>query len=245
MTRGIEVMPTPPGVWSEPSASTTPLSSSARTGGLVDCCSAEPGEITAATPPRDRAATSSSVAACSRSADAQPSSAATRAAPPPLMRVPAGVQPGQQPGAAARVEDPAGLFLREPAVLAVDVDAVGAHGGGVRAPGRHRVDVVAAAAEELWRHHLRRVERDVHPRHARLVLERAEHPHVGELAVPGEVVAGLRLDRRGPRLEPAGEPLADVVAQGPGVGAPGHGDRGRDTAAGRGDLRVRQARWTA
>ncbi len=157
------------------------------------------------------------------------------------VRVPAGVQPRQQPGAAARVEYPAGLFLAEPAVLAVDVDAVRAHGGRVRAPGRHRVDVVAAAAEELRRHHLRRVERDVHPRHARLVLERAEHPHVGELTVPGEVVAGLRLDRRGARLQPAGEPLADVVAQGPRVGAPGHGDGGRDAAARRGDLRVRQA----
>src|ERR1700728_1672750 len=198
MTMGIEVMPTPPGVWSEPSATTTPLSSSARTGGLVDCCSAEPGEITAATPPRDSAATSSSVAACSRSADAQPSSAATLAAPLAPCACPQACSRGSSP--APRVEYPAGLFLGEPVVLAVDVDAVRAHGGRVRAPGRHRVDVVAAAAEELRRHHLRRGERDVHPRHAPLGLQRAEDPHVGELPVPGEVVAGLRLDRRGARL---------------------------------------------
>jgi hypothetical protein len=38
-----------------------------------------------------------------------------------------------------------------------------------------------------------------------------------------------------------GQPLADVVAQGPGVGAPGHRDGGGDAAAGRGDLGVRQA----
>src|SRR6202012_1346722 len=38
--------------------------------------------------------------------------------------------------------------------------------------------------------------------------------------------------------EPGGKALTDVVAQGPGVGPPGHGDRGRDPAARRGDLRV-------
>ena len=233
-------MPTPPGVWSEPSATTTPLSSSARTGGVADCCRADPGEITAATPPRASAATSSSVAACSRSADAQPSSAATRAAP--LRAVcPQACSRGSSPARRPALRIQRASSSREPAVLAVDVHAVRADGGGVRAPGRHRVDVVAAAAEELGRHHLRRVERDVHPRHARLVLQRAEHPHVGQLAVPGEVVAGLRLDRGGARLQPGGEPLAHVVAEGPGVGAPGHGDRGGDAAARRGDLRVRQA----
>ena len=195
--------------------------------------------MTAATAPRASAATSSSVARVQQVG--RGAAELGRHPDRPVLGVAAGVQPGQQPGPAARVEDPAGLFLREPAVFAVDVHAVGADGGGVGAPGADRVDVVAAAAEELGRHHLGRVERHVHPGHAGLVLERAEHPHVGQLAVAGQVVAGLRLDRGGAGLEPRGQPLAHVVAERPRVGAPGHGDRGADAAARRGDLGVGQA----
>src|SRR6266704_1578338 len=49
MTRAIEVIPVPPGVWSEPSATTTPLSSRSRTGGRVLVCKAVPGQTTVAT----------------------------------------------------------------------------------------------------------------------------------------------------------------------------------------------------
>ena len=81
MTRAIEVIPVPPGVWSEPSATATPLSSRSRTGGRALVCKAVPGQTTAATLAWASAATSSSVASCSRSAEAQPISAASRAAP--------------------------------------------------------------------------------------------------------------------------------------------------------------------
>ena len=50
-------------------------------GGLAPCCNADPGQITAETPALLSAATSSSVAVFSRSAEAHPISAATRAAP--------------------------------------------------------------------------------------------------------------------------------------------------------------------
>src|SRR6266550_545693 len=52
MTSAIEVMPAPPGLWSEPSATATPLSSMARTGG-------QPGRagagVTAGVQPRQQA----------------------------------------------------------------------------------------------------------------------------------------------------------------------------------------------
>jgi len=80
-TSDMFVMPLTPGEWPDPSATATPLSSSERTGGILPTCSAEPGQSTAATPAVARTITSSSQASFSRSADAQPSSAASVAAP--------------------------------------------------------------------------------------------------------------------------------------------------------------------
>src|SRR5690606_39430717 len=75
----------------------------------------------------------------------------------------------------------------------------------------------------------------------RLALQRPQHPDVGELAVAGEVVAGLGLDGGGPGEDPLAEPFADAVAERPGVGAPGDGDGGVDAASRRGDRGVGRA----
>ena len=77
ITSVIEVMPFPPGECPDPSATGTPLSSSARTGGRPRESADVAGQSTATTPARASAATSSSPAPPSRSADAQPSSAAS------------------------------------------------------------------------------------------------------------------------------------------------------------------------
>ena len=167
----------------------------------ADSAATCPGRARRPRRPWARAATSSSQASCSRSAEAQPSSAASVAAP--VRDCAAGVQPGQQPGRAAGAEHPARLALGEPALVAVHVHAVGPGGGRVRAPAAHRVHVVVAAAEELRRHRVGGEEGHVHPRHARLVLQRPQQPHVGELAVAGQVVAGLGLDGRGAGQQPA------------------------------------------
>src|ERR1700728_1073553 len=138
MTSAIDVMPVPPAVWSVPSATVTPLSSSDLTGGLAWTCSAVPGHTTAVTPALASAPTSSSSAWCSRSADTQPAAAA-----------------GGQ-------DDPC-LLLGEAAFLAVHVDAVRAHGLRVGTPGADRVDVVRAPPEVLRRHRVRGQERHVDP----------------------------------------------------------------------------------
>src|SRR6266545_3620954 len=232
MTSGIEVIPFPPGVWSEPSAIATPLSSSARTGGGRPVSIAVLGHTTATTPARARAPTSSSSAPYSRWAAEfrrEPGSAVASLA--------ARVQPGQQAGGPAGAEHPACLSLGEAAVVAVDVHAVGAGGRRIGAPGADRVDVVVTAAEVLGRHRVGGQERHMHARHARLAFKRAQQPHIGKLAVPGQVVTGLRLDGRGAGHQPGAEALPDAVAERPGIGPPGDGDRGRHPAAGGGDLR--------
>ena len=151
------------------------------------------------------------------------------------------VQPGLQADALAGHQQDAGLVRGEVAVVAVDVDAVGARGRGVAGPEAYGLDVVAAAAEVFGREHVCGEEGRVDARHRRLFFERAEHPDVGQLAVTGEVVAGLRLDRGGARADPLAEPLAHVVAEGPGVGATGHGHRGGHAAARGDDLVVGRA----
>ena len=81
----------------------------------------------------------------------------------------------------------------------------------------------------------------MHPRHAGLALEPAQHADVGQLAVPGQVVTGLGLDGGGPGPQPPAHPLPHPVAQRPRVGAPGDGHGGRHAAAGPVDLRARRA----
>src|SRR5580704_4454994 len=96
-----------------------------------------------------------------------------------VARITACVQSRQQSGSPPGVQDPACLAGSEPALVAVGVDAVRACRGGVLAPAADCVHVVVAPAEELRRHRGRRHERDMHARHAGLLIQRPQQPDIG------------------------------------------------------------------
>ena len=80
----------------------------------------------------------------------------------------------------------------------------------IRAPGARRVDVISAAPEGLQRDHVRGQDACA-PAASRARPGAPQHADVGQLAVPGQVIAGLRLD--GGRPGPAsGHPLPHPVA---------------------------------
>src|SRR5690606_1528247 len=107
---------------------------------------------------------------------------------------PADVEAGRQAHVAAGREDPARVLWGEVTVVAVNVDAVRPVRGGVGAPAGDGLDIVVLPAEVLGRHHVGGEKGDVDPRHHRILLQVPEEPHRGELAVAGQVEAGLRLD---------------------------------------------------
>ena len=106
-----------------------------------------------------------------------------------------GMQPREQPDGPAGVQDPASFVRGEPALAAIGVNAVRACRSRVSAPAPDRVHIIVAPAKELRRHRVGRHEGDMHTRHARFVLQRAQQPDVRQFAISGQVIASLRLDR--------------------------------------------------